>query len=136
MSAAASGAAAAAAAAERRRVLRLEEETMTDYAPKDLDGWQFKIFRGSFKTVEHLQALQAEQAQYGWTLLEVFDQERVRFKRPASEVTRDSERFSNPYSTRSETGGMSQEKVAVYTVLVIVGIMVATFCVMMALIRR
>lgn len=136
MSAAASGAAAAAAATERRRVLRREEETMTDYAPKDLDGWQFKIVRGSFKTVEHLQALQAEQAQYGWTLLEVFDQERVRFKRPASEVTRDSERFSNPYSTRSETGGMSQEKVAVYTVLVIVGIMVATFCVMMVLIRR
>ena len=103
-------AAAGAAAAERLHQLRLEEETMTDYAHKDLDGWQFKIVRGSFRTAEQIQALQAEQAQYGWSLVEVFDQERIRFKRPGSEAAKDSERFGNPYDTGSLCGGMSPER--------------------------
>ena len=38
--------AGAAAAAQKLRLDCLEEEAMTVYAPKDLEGWQFKIVRG------------------------------------------------------------------------------------------
>ncbi len=133
MSAAAGGAAAAAAAAEKLRRDRLEEEAMTAYVPKDLDGWQFKIVRGSFRTAEHLQALQVEQAQYGWNLVEVFDQERVRFKRPASEVLKDAERFGNPYNTKSACGGVTQQTVAV---LVVLGCLLALLAAVMILVAK
>ena len=92
---------------------------MTDYAAKDLDGWQFKIVRGSFRTAEQIQALQTEQVQYGWSLVEVFDEERVRFKRPASEAAKDSERFGNPFGTSSLCGGMP------YDPKVVIGILAA-----------
>ena len=106
---------------------------MTNYAPKDLDGSQFKIVRGSFRTAEQIQALQAEQAQYGWSLVEVFDQERVRFKRPTSEASKDSERFGNPFDTSSLCGGISPDRRAVailaavlLTLFLTIGTIIAT----------
>lgn len=79
------GAAAAAAAAERMR--RREEEQMTGYTPKDLaEGWEFKILRsqfGAFRKPERLRAILEEEKRGGWVLVEKFDDQRIRLKRPA-----------------------------------------------------
>ena len=79
-----STAAAAAAAAQRRR--EEEEEHMTPYTPRDLaENWEFKILRsatGAFKDPAVMQRYLAEEAQAGWTLVEKFDNSRIRLKRP------------------------------------------------------
>lgn len=91
------------AAAEKERARRREEEElMTGYNPGDLQGnWQFKIVKGTFKTQAQIDAVVQEQAEYGWVLVEIFDHARIRFKRPASEVEKDSYREGNPYGTVS-----------------------------------
>jgi hypothetical protein len=85
------GAATAAAAAER---MRQEEEEMTRYTDADLkDDWEFKIVRSntaSFKNPETLRQVCEEEARAGWVLLEKFDNQRLRFKRPASARAGDS----------------------------------------------
>lgn len=94
-------------AAEREKQRRREEEeVMTGYSPQDLQGdWQFKIVRGTFKTPEQIEAVIAEQAEFGWVLVEIFDQARIRFKRPASEAGQDAYREGNPYATISKASG-------------------------------
>lgn len=81
------GTAAAAAAAERRRKQQ-EEEEITRYTEEDLkEGWEFKIVRsntGAFHSPVTLRKLIEEETQAGWTMLEKFDDSRVRFKRPVS----------------------------------------------------
>ena len=61
---------------------------MTSYAPEELaSGWEFKIVRsatGEFKRTEFLQRVLEEEKRAGWTLVEKFDNSRVRLKRPAS----------------------------------------------------
>ena len=90
---------------ERRRRLE-EEECMTGYTPEEANGpWQFKIVRGTFKTAQQVEAVQQEQAEYGWVLVEIFDQHRIRFKRAASEAGKDSYREGNPYATVSKASG-------------------------------
>jgi hypothetical protein len=80
------GAAAAAAAEARRR--QEEEEEMTRYTDADLQGeWEFKLVRsntGAFRSPEVLRQVCVEEARAGWTLLEKFDNQRLRFKRPVS----------------------------------------------------
>jgi hypothetical protein len=80
----AAGASAAAAAAELQRQ---EEEEMTPYSTKDLDeGWEFKIVRsnfGTFRSQEKLRAVLEEEKKGGWVLVEKFDDQRIRLKRPA-----------------------------------------------------
>jgi hypothetical protein len=97
---AAGGAAAAAAAAA---AMRQEEEEMTPYAPSDLAGdWEFKILRsqtGTFKNPERLRAVLEEEARAGWTLVEKFDNSRVRLKRPASARQLDGKLDFDPYRT-------------------------------------
>ena len=79
---------------------------MTGYTPEEAAGpWQFKIVRGTFKTAQQVEAVQHEQAEYGWVLVEIFDQQRIRFKRPASEAGKDSYREGNPYATVSQASG-------------------------------
>lgn len=82
--AAASGAAAAAAAAKRRQE---EEEHMTPYTPEELnEDWEFKIVRSTleaFRSPEKLKLMLKEESRAGWTLVEKFDNGRVRLKRPA-----------------------------------------------------
>jgi hypothetical protein len=77
-------AAAAAAASDRREE---EEEEMTPYSSKDLaENWEFKILRsaaGKFRDPVSLQAILQEEGRAGWTLIEKFDDYRVRLKRPA-----------------------------------------------------
>jgi hypothetical protein len=95
------------AAAEREKSRRLEEEEcMTGYTSDETSGqWQFKIVRGSFKTAQAVEAVQQEQAEYGWILVEVFDQTRIRFKRHVSEAGKDSYREGNPFATVSKAAG-------------------------------
>ena len=80
-------AAAAVAAARRRRMLLLqEEEEMTAYGPDDLNQhWEFKIVRANtaaFRNPANLQRLLQEEAQAGWSMVEKFDNSRIRLKRP------------------------------------------------------
>jgi hypothetical protein len=86
--------AAAAAAAERRRRLQEEEELMTPYSREDLDNdFEFKIVRansGVFGKPEVFNRLIEEEAGAGWQLVEKFDNQRVRFKRPRSARQRDA----------------------------------------------
>jgi hypothetical protein len=93
--------------AEQERLRRLEEEElMSGYTPEEANGpWQFKIVRGTFKTAQQVEAVQQEQAEYGWVLVEIFDQHRIRFKRAASEAGKDGYREGNPYATVSKASG-------------------------------
>ena len=94
-------------AAERERARRREEEEiMTGYTPEELAGhWQFKIVKGTFKSQRQIDAVVQEQAEFGWVLVEIFDQQRIRFKRSAAEVEKDAFREGNPYSTVSKASG-------------------------------
>jgi hypothetical protein len=89
-----SGGAAVAAAAARRRTLR-EEEQMTTYGSDDLShDWEFKIVRAStpvFRDPTHFNQLLEEEARAGWTMVEKFDNSRIRFKRPRGARLKDSE---------------------------------------------
>ena len=64
-----------------------EEEAMTPYSTRDLDGdREFKIVRsitGQFRKPEAFRRLIEEEKRGGWTFVEKFDDIRVRFKRPA-----------------------------------------------------
>lgn len=80
--------AAHVAAERRRRMQRQEEQEMTKYQREELDGeWEFKIVRsntGAFRKPEALARLVQEERMAGWEMLEKFDNQRVRFKRPVS----------------------------------------------------
>lgn len=101
-----SGAAAAAAAAARRRREQREEEEMTGYSPEDLaSGSEFKILRSAtsaFKRPEFLEQVLREEKIAGWTLVEKFDDSRIRLKRSASARTGGSSGTIDPY--RSHVG--------------------------------
>src|SRR5260370_9344230 len=84
----AGGAAGAAAAAAVAQQMREEEEEMTKYTEAELQGsWEFKILRSNtaqFKNPDVLRQACEEEARAGWVLLEKFDNQRLRFKRPIS----------------------------------------------------
>ncbi len=95
---------------------------MTGYRPDELGGhWQFKIVKGTFKTYKQIEAVKEEQAEFGWTLVEIFDHTRMRFKRPASESEKDSFREGNPYSTVSRASGPGCATVMVLLIGLVVG---------------
>lgn len=85
---AAGAATSGATAAAHIRKQYEEEERWTVYSDEDLDNdWEFKIVRsdlGAFGKRETLERLIQEEARAGWTMLEKFDDYRVRFKRPRS----------------------------------------------------
>jgi len=116
------GAAAAAAAAAAER-LRQEEEEMTEYADKDLrDGWEFKILRANtaaFKDPQVFKQACEEEAQAGWVLVEKFDDQRLRFKRPASAKDKDTYLSLDAYRTQY---GMSKNAFAGIIVGVTLGV--------------
>jgi hypothetical protein len=103
-----SGAAAggvAAAVAVRRQLEQQEEELMTGYRPQDLaEGWEFKILRSNtaaFRQPEYLRAILEEEKRGGWTLVEKFDDARIRLKRPAGAKVTEEDLASgyDPYRT-------------------------------------
>ena len=107
MSAGAVGAAGAAAAAAVE-LQRQEEEEMTPYNARDLDeGWEFKILRSNFATFrnpEKLRAVLEQEKHGGWTLVEKFDDQRIRLKRPAGAKQAQGE-FADGYDPYRTTVG-------------------------------
>src|SRR5262245_54242349 len=121
-------AAAAAAAAARRA--RHEEESMTGYTHTDLaEGWEFKILRSAtalFRDPARMRDALEQEAKAGWTLVEKFDNQRLRLKRPASAKAGDAGLDVDPYRT---SYGMSEAKLAlliVSTALSVVGAVLVT----------
>jgi hypothetical protein len=95
------------AATEKRRKMEAdEEEIMTQYNRDDLEGdWEFKIVRstfGSFRNPRTLNSLLEDEALAGWEMVEKFDDNRVRFKRPRSARVNDGMLPNNydPYRTQ------------------------------------
>jgi len=83
-----SGAHAAVHAAQEKKKREQEEEEMTRYSEKELtEDLEFKIVRsatGAFKKRETVEQVMAEEMLAGWKMVEKFDDNRLRFKRPAS----------------------------------------------------
>src|SRR5690348_5026160 len=78
---------AARAEAERARAAdEAEEEVMTPYSATELaEGWEFKIIRSPLKLFgrpEYRERVLAEERRAGWVLVEVFDDGRIRLRRP------------------------------------------------------
>src|SRR5262245_21839900 len=105
MSGASAGAAAAAAAAaeQRRRQEEEEEQQMTGYSPHALGGeWEFKILRsvnGAFRKPDLFRQALEEESHAGWTLVEKFDNARIRLKRPVSAKQNDASLQIDAYRT-------------------------------------
>ena len=74
---------------------------MTAYTSEELaQGFEFKILRSNtnaFRKPEVLRRAIEEEGRAGWTLVEKFDDARVRFKRPASTKQNDSNLTIDPY---------------------------------------
>lgn len=117
----AGAAAAAAAAAARRR--QEEEESMTGYSTEDLAGdWEFKILRAvtrQFHDPDKLRKALDEEAQAGWILVEKFDDQRLRLKRPMSAREHDHELSIDPYRT---TYGMNETTLAIIVIFCVLTI--------------
>jgi hypothetical protein len=132
MSAATTAAIAAAAAARKRRE---EEEQMTTYRPEELSqDWEFKILRsacGAFKNPTFQQQCLAEEAQAGWTLVEKFDNSRLRLKRPAAARERDGKLAFDPYRT---SVGASETAVALWIVAITLGISIGVIAAIVVLV--
>jgi hypothetical protein len=115
------GAAAAAAEAERQRQ---EEEEMTKNTDADLQGdWEFKIVRSNlagFRKPGVLQQVCAEEASAGWTMVEKFDNQRIRFKRPVSTRSGDAALEFDPYRTQYGTSSGAIDSIIVACALLVV----------------
>jgi hypothetical protein len=126
----AAAAAAVAAEAERRR--REEEEEMTKYNDADLqEGWEFKILRSNtlaFRKPEVFQKACQEEATAGWTLVEKFDDQRLRFKRPITAREKDSLLDFDPYRTQYGTAA----RTAIVVGCTVVGILFVSFLIIAA----
>lgn len=76
---------------------------MTVYTAADVnEGWEFKILRsatGAFKKPEVLRRVLDEEGRAGWVMIEKFDSQRVRLKRPAAAKSGDSTLGFDPYRT-------------------------------------
>jgi hypothetical protein len=117
--------AAAAAAAAAAEMQRQEEEEMTPYGTKDLaEDWEFKILRsnfGTFRNPEKLRAILDQEKRGGWMLVEKFDDQRIRLKRPAGTkvVQGDLADGYDPYRTTVGASGV--------LVLTVVGLIFSVF---------
>lgn len=80
---------------------------MTPYSDTDLDqGWEFKILRSATFAFRHPRVLQQvceEEAKAGWVLVEKFDNQRLRFKRRATDRERDVGLTVDPYRSHYGT---------------------------------
>src|SRR5262245_65345198 len=123
-----SGAAAAAAAAKRRA--QGEEESMSGYTPGDLaEGWEFKILRsapGSFRDPVKMRDALEQEGRAGWVLLEKFDNQRLRLKRPASAKAGDAGLGFDPYRTNYGIGEAKFAILLIGTILSVVAVVLVT----------
>ena len=72
---------------------RQEEEEKMGYNQEELENdWEFKIVRsttGKFKKYAVVEQVKAEEAEAGWVMVEKFDNNRIRFKRPRKAMQND-----------------------------------------------
>jgi hypothetical protein len=89
-----SAATTGAIVAAHQQQMMAEEERMATYTSEELEqDWEFKIVRANsaaFRKPEALQTLLQEEAIAGWTMVEKFDDSRIRFKRPRSAREQDA----------------------------------------------
>lgn len=69
------------------------------------EGWQYKIVRGYYTKREAIERAVAEQADFGWSLVEVLDVTRIRFGRTRQAAEKDVAREGNPYAMCSRRRG-------------------------------
>ena len=113
-------------AAQEQKKKHEEEEEMTAYTRQELaEDFEFKIMRsstGKFKNRDVIEQLKAEENMAGGGMVEKFDDNRIRFKRPISAQKKDNLLPSqiDPYRTKF---GMSDSGVAavVLGILALVG---------------
>jgi hypothetical protein len=121
---------AAAAAAHRRRKMEEEEETV-GYSEADLtDDWEFKIVRsvmGRFDDPAVFRSVVQEESRAGWQLLEKFDDNRIRFKRPRAAREQDGYLPSgvDPYRTRYGISELRFAALLITGMFVVIGVVVA-----------
>ncbi|MBT4002136.1 MAG: hypothetical protein HOF10_02350, partial [Chloroflexi bacterium] len=81
-------------AAQEQKKKHEEEEEMTAYTRQELaEDFEFKIMRsstGKFKNRDVIEQLKAEENMAGWVMVEKFDDNRIRFKRPISAQKKDN----------------------------------------------
>ena len=126
----AGGAIAAIIAAKKKKDEQNEEEELTNYNSDDMDKWEFKIMRsalGKFGKYENVKKLCVEEAKAGWELLEVFDQHRIRFRRPIEKRSMDAHLDINPYRTSGGSGGVSKILLIGLVLLTIGGVLFTIF---------
>ena len=125
--------AAAHAAQEKKKKERQEEEEMTRYTETEMkEDFEFKIVRSAtsaFKKREVIEQVIAEEAVAGWKFVEKFDDQRMRFKRPASAQRND---FSlppgiDPYRTTYGMGEGGLAAIIVGSILALIGLMIFIF---------
>lgn len=127
---------AAAEEEKRQQMMRAEEEDMARYTQDALQGdWEFKIVRSdsaAFRKPEVLNELIEEEAQAGWVMLEKFDDNRVRFKRPHSARARDAflPDDVDPYRTRYGTLATRQIALLMGVMIGLLGLGVMTMFLM------
>ena len=120
-----SGAHAAVHAAQEKKKREREEEEMTRYTDRELtEDFEFKIVRSTtnaFKKRETVEQIIAEEALAGWKMVEKFDDNRLRFKRPASARRNDYNLPPgvDPYRT---TYGLSEFGLAMTILGVLLGV--------------
>lgn len=107
---------------------------MTGYTPEDLAaGTEFKILRSAtsaFKRPDFLKQVLEEEKQAGWTLVEKFDNSRIRLKRSASARTAGNSTTLDPYRSyvgMSETGLGLRIAAAIVIGLAVVFGLISTF---------
>lgn len=108
-----------------RRSLRQEEEEMTDYRRDELDqGLEFKILRsnsGTFRNPKTLARALQEESVAGWILLEKFDDQRIRLKRPASSRQNDAQ-LPADYDAYRTQFGINLTYLSLFFVPIIIGV--------------
>ena len=115
--------AAAHAAAQKKR--QQEEEEMTKYTRDELENdWEFKIVKsvtGKFSKREAVEQVRTEESIAGWVMVEKFDDNRIRFKRPLSAQRNDYNLPPgvDPYRT---TYGISEGALGLTIFGIVVGI--------------
>ena len=104
---------------------------MTGYTGTDLsEGWEFKILRsatGAFRRPDLLRQILDEESRAGWVLVEKFDNQRMRLKRPVSARAADTTLGFDPYRT---SHGLSEGRLT----LIIIGTMIGTIGLLMVVI--
>jgi hypothetical protein len=119
--------AAAAVAAARKASEQREEQELTPYSQKDLaENWEFKILRSAtnkFRDPLWMHAVLQEEGRAGWTLVEKFDDSRIRLKRPAGAHSSTATLGFDPYRIWV---GMSPGRLALWIVVGTIVLVAAT----------